>query len=285
MHQPIGARWGPHRSRPRPTTVQCAEVQSTVDSRLHAADAARLERPPRSVQPQVDAPRERPVHRHVEVLNEDDPVLEMSLVPELDDLAQQFLSELVAGCALPPKMIWTGRSGSPRMRARRSGSRRNSVGRLYATKRPTKPMVSASASQDCIGGARCVCGAATGELLVAADPGELDEPGARPAPRIPQPFSSVPSSSFHESGDPGVVFQSGRAGGREALDLGRVHDLNGCRCDMSVGTRSKATSAKPPHWLRVTARQPAHSVASARQRRRAPSGRRVGRVIGPVAAQ
>ena len=93
------------------------------------------------------------------------------------------------GCALPPKMIWTGRSGSPRMRARRSGSRRNSVGRLYATNRPTKPMVSASASKSRVGGRETRrVGATAGELLVAADPGELDEPGARPAPCIPQPL-------------------------------------------------------------------------------------------------
>ena len=83
-----------------PPTIQCAEVQGAVHSCLHASDAARLERPPGSVQPQVDASRESLVHRDVEVLDEDDPVFEMSLATELDDLAQQFLSELVAGVRL-----------------------------------------------------------------------------------------------------------------------------------------------------------------------------------------
>src|SRR5579884_2152883 len=40
-----------------------------------------------------------------------------------------FLPPSSAGCALPAKMIWTGRSGLLRMRARRSTSRKMSVAR------------------------------------------------------------------------------------------------------------------------------------------------------------
>ena len=83
-----------------PPAVERAEVQSAVHPRLHAPDAARLERPPRSVQPQVDALGEVAVHCYVEVFDEHDPVFEMVLVGELDDLAQQLLAELVTGVGL-----------------------------------------------------------------------------------------------------------------------------------------------------------------------------------------
>src|SRR5438874_1917891 len=49
-----------------------------------------------------------------------------------------------AGCALPAKMICTGRLGSFTMRCRRSGSRKMSVARLYVAKRRAKPIIKES---------------------------------------------------------------------------------------------------------------------------------------------
>ena len=67
----------------RPPAVEHREIQDAVDRGLHAARPRSLERPARSVQPDVTATHHRPGDTHVVVLEEDDATLCARLPPEL----------------------------------------------------------------------------------------------------------------------------------------------------------------------------------------------------------
>ena len=109
------SRWvappGRRRSTPRPPSRRaCLRLESAVHAGFHAPDPARLEGPPRRVEPQVDALGEHTVHRDVEVFYEYDTVLEVVLMGELDHGRGRRFPPSSRGCAFPAKIISTGRS-------------------------------------------------------------------------------------------------------------------------------------------------------------------------------
>ncbi len=78
-----------------PPAVQHRGFKAAVQRRLHAAGAARLQRPQRVVQPDVAARVELLRHRHAVVGQEDDPVPDPGVVGEPDQFLDQALAAVV----------------------------------------------------------------------------------------------------------------------------------------------------------------------------------------------
>src|SRR5581483_8764850 len=72
-----------------------AAVERAIDRRLLPRGAARLERPPRRVEPDVDALHEHAADAHVVVLEEEHTAAERRLLAELEDVLDELLPRAV----------------------------------------------------------------------------------------------------------------------------------------------------------------------------------------------
>jgi len=200
-------------------------------------------------------PRERPVHRHVEVLNEDDPVLEMSWCRN-SMTWRNIPFRTRRGVRLAAEDDLDRRSGSPRMRARRSGlagtawdvctrqsARRNRCERVSASRLHRRPRDASVAPRR------------RAARLRRTRVNSMSRARARHA--HPTALRLGPSSSFHESGDPGVVFQLGPSRrSRSSSTSVEIHDLKWMplvTCPIG-NLAQRQPRQSPPHWLRVTPR-------------------------------
>ena len=188
MHQPIGAAFGSasfHTSSHQPSRV--LKFDRAVGSRLHATYTARLERPPRRIEPQVDPLCKHPVHGDVEVLDEDDPVLQVALVGELDHGAQQPLSALVAGMGLAGENDLNRPVGITEDTCQALRVAQEQRRPLVGDESPDEADCERPGVQETGGGCEeLFSGASAGELLSLVVTGELDEPGPSATTRIPQ---------------------------------------------------------------------------------------------------
>ena len=82
-----------------PPAVEHREIQPAVQHDLLAAGARRFERPPRIVQPDVDALHEVAADVDVVVLDEDELVAELPVAHHLRDLLQDALARARPGDA------------------------------------------------------------------------------------------------------------------------------------------------------------------------------------------
>ena len=89
------------RVRLGPPAVEDRAVEHAVQRRLHPRGARRLERPPRRVEPDVDALHEPSRERHLVVLEEDDAPGRRGLPREVHDELDQILPVLVRRVRLP----------------------------------------------------------------------------------------------------------------------------------------------------------------------------------------
>src|SRR6266576_6671903 len=78
-----------------PPAVEDRAIDHAVERRLHPRRARRLERPPRRVEPDVDALHEPPREGHLVVLEEDDTTRRRGLSREVHDELDQVLPVLV----------------------------------------------------------------------------------------------------------------------------------------------------------------------------------------------